>query len=194
MRPWRAILPVCESFSNKIPFCGHRNWLCRCGRAAAPAATTQPARTPSPRHHTPSHSCMQHSTPREGGCCGPVGLIKSRFTLILIHAKPFLPFVFSLIYAANTHRAGRERGDQGERLKSVLKLKSAAAWALHWALPACRATQILPRVISRNDAQWAHPARGIGQRGERSVARRRGHGQSSIRYVYVLYIGVGDRG
>lgn len=123
MRPWRAILPVCESFSNKIPFCGHRNWLCRCGRAAAPAATTQPARTPSPPHHTPSHSCMQHSTPREGGCCGPVGLIKSRFTLILIHAKPFLPFVFSLIYAANTHRAGRERGDQGERLKSVLKLK-----------------------------------------------------------------------
>lgn len=62
--------------------------------------------SPHPPHRTPSHS-----TPREGGCCGPVGLIKSRFTLILIHAKPFLPFVFSLIYAANTERqSGRERG------------------------------------------------------------------------------------
>lgn len=105
MRPWRAILPVCESFSNKIPFCGHRNWLCRCGRAAAPAATTQPARTP---HTLPLLLCSTLLREMEGGCCGPVGLIKSRFTLILIHAKPFLPFVFSLIYAANTER-GRER-------------------------------------------------------------------------------------
>lgn len=122
MRPWRAILPVCESFSNKIPFCGHRNWLCRCGRAAAPAATTQPARTP----HT--LSLLLCSTPlreMEGGCCGPVGLIKSRFTLILIHAKPFLPFVFSLIYAANTEREReRELGGEGFRGRGQSRCRS----------------------------------------------------------------------
>lgn len=72
--------------------------------------------SPHPLTIHPPTPTMQHSTLREGGCCGPVGLIKSRFTLILIHAKPFLPFVFSLIYAANTHRKReRKRGQRGER-------------------------------------------------------------------------------
>lgn len=75
------------------------------------SSSTRSNHSTSPHPPHPTTPPLQHSTPlreMEGGCCGPVGLIKSRFTLILIHAKPFLPFVFSLIYAANTER-GRER-------------------------------------------------------------------------------------
>lgn len=80
------------------------------------SSSTRSNHSTSPHPPHPPTPPVQHSTPlreREGGCCGPVGLIKSRFTLILIHAKPFLPFVFSLIYAANTQREEEREGEIG---------------------------------------------------------------------------------